>query len=342
MQMNRLTESRGLPPSDDLESAAMQWYVQSTATPLTDTEQAELRRWLAQSPEHAQAYRSADRFCQALDALDGATFEAFPHAPPALAASSTPPADRRRRVAHPWLRHTALAATLAGLLFGVWWTVRTLSPAADYATALGETRTVTLADGSTIDLNTDTAVHVDLSPTGRRISLMKGEAFFTVAADPARPFEVTAGRGRIRALGTAFAVRADGTTTLVSVQEHSVRVSSDRSLQSQDLTVGQQIRLKEDGTIGAVEAYKEDHRLAWRRNRLVFENRPLSHVIAELNRYRRGYIVMLDSTLSPLTVTAIFDTRNPEKALHTIERVLPVRLVRVTDHLIFVLRAPSS
>lgn len=321
----------------------MQWRVQSNATPLTDTEQAELRRWLAQSPEHAQAYRSADRFCQALDALDGVHFEAFPSDSLHPAAPFSAPSTKRYRHAiPPWLRYTALAATLAGLLAGAWWSARTLSPTADYATALGETRTVTLADGSTIDLNTDTAVQVDLSPTGRRISLMRGEAFFKVASDPARPFEVTAGRGRIRALGTAFAVRADGSTMLVSVQEHAVRVSSDQAVQAQDLTVGQQVRLHADGTIGAVEAYNEDHQLAWRRNRLVFENRPLSHVIAELNRYRRGYIVMLDSTLSPLTVTAIFDTRNPERALETIERVLPVRLIRVTDHLILVLRTPSS
>lgn len=310
----------------------MRWRMQSDAKGLTPADVEEFQEWLAESEDHLEAYQSADRFCQALDALPQADLDS-------LGDQDTPTGTRAKRVAARWLRGAALAAAIAGVLAGTWWGIEATRP--DLATATGEMRVVTLGDGSIIEMNTDTAVNVDLSPGQRRVALVSGEAFFRVAPDASRPFEVVIGSWHVTALGTAFNVRKSGSAVTVSVQEHAVRVSSEADALSREIPIGHQVNLSAEG-IGSIHAYDETYQLAWRRHRLVVENQPLQEVIAELNRYRPGYIVPLDSSLQKLTVTAIFDTRNPEKALRTIESVLPVRLFRVTDRFVFVLPASAS
>ena len=131
---------------------------------------------------------------------------------------------------------------------GVW--IR--SATADYHTAVGEQRMVTLEDGSTIQLNTDTAVNVTFSDDNRDIRLLQGEAAFTVARDPDRPFTVRSDSLYAHALGTIFSVRLQENRNSVTVLEHAVQVETSESTTTSPLILkeGQQVSFSQQSRLG--------------------------------------------------------------------------------------------
>ncbi len=201
---------------------------------------------------------------------------------------------------------------------------------------VGEMRALEIADGSTIQLNTDTAIAIDITDRYRRVEIYRGEAFFSVASDRDRPFEVIAGAGRTRALGTAFNVNREART--VAVIEGQVNVSTERNQEALVETVvlgaGQSARLDEDGTISR---HDPDVALqtAWRSGKLVFSDQPLRDVIFELDRYRPGAIVFLSEALAAERFTGVIDLEDTDRALDAIEKTLPVEVIRMTDRLTF-------
>ena len=211
---------------------------------------------------------------------------------PSSRRSPTPRGGRAALGRRRWLQAAAVAAIAAPAAYLVsrpelW---------ADHRTAAGERRTVTLADGSTVELAGASALSVSFGKDPRRLRLVAGEAFFTVAVDPARPFIVEAGEGRTRALGTAFDVKLSGESVTVTVMEHRVEVSTgpDRKV---ELGQGEQVRyVARDLQV----PYRADLRVAdaWRRDRLVFQDAPLGEVVADLERSRGGRIVLTDSALA--------------------------------------------
>ncbi len=176
---------------------------------------------------------------------------------------------------------------------------------------------------------------------GRRLTLHRGEAFFTVAPDTARPFEVTAGNGTIQALGTAFNVRTEPDRVTVTVTEHSIRIKT-LVKQEAEARAGEQISYDQDGRIGQIVSADPSRTLAWQRHRLVFENQPLPNVLEELGRYRSGWIVLRDPSLRRLSVTGVFDTRHPDHILTAIEESLPIRSAKLTDRLILLYQGKTS
>jgi transmembrane sensor len=327
-------------PQETPAEAATRWLVLLQSDDATAEEQREFAEWLAADPRHVIAYQDAQRFWAGLDGLPEQDVRAFD----ALLSSSAAPADEgdsapRRRAGRlaAW-RRTALlaaAAVVAALcLVGI---AETWHLGADYRTATGEQRTVTLSDGSIIHLNTATALSAEFTSDARRLVLHEGEAFFSVAPDPQRPFEVVAGAGTIRALGTAFNVRSDGARVIVTVTEHVVRVSGPTG-PAADVAEGHRFTYGAGGELGPVEAVDPERLLAWRRRRLLFENQPLAEVVAELNRYRAGWIVLRDPSLARLPVTAVFDVNKTGQALKTIEETLPVHTLALTDRLVLLSR----
>ncbi|BCA54547.1 hypothetical protein W02_16870 [Nitrospira sp. KM1] len=233
-----------------------------------------------------------------------------------------------------------MVAAVCGLILGAWYLSDALHWGADYASRTGETRAVSLTDGSTVELNTNSAIKIALTPEKRQITLLAGEAFFAVAPDPQRPFQVIVGQGTIQALGTAFNVRVDAHQTTISVSEHSVQVTSAGQSNSRELSQGNRVRMGDDGKISAVEPYNEQRDLAWRRHRLIFEHQPLTEVLAEMSRYRQGFIIPMDNKLSEETITGVFDTTRIDEALNTIESGLHVKLIRITDRLVLLFSPP--
>ncbi|MBP8116632.1 MAG: FecR family protein [Nitrospira sp.] len=320
------------PERERLASTASEWLVRMESGTITAAERLRFTEWLSSDPAHQEAYRKAERFWHALDQVNPHDIHEFDR----YLTEDAPTTPREH--SHSWRRVTAMAASLllvAGI--GLWLTTAWLL-LGDYRTAVGEQRTVSLADGSIVQLNTDTALSVSLTEQGRRLTLHRGEAFFTVAPDTARPFEVEAGSGTIRALGTAFNVRTGSDRTTVTVTEHSIRIRVGKET-SADVHAGERLRYRPDGRIDQVEEADIDRTLAWRHHRLIFENQPLPEVLAEVARYRSGRLVILrDDSLKTLPVTGSFDTERLDHLLPAIEESLPVRVVTFADRVILLYR----
>lgn len=314
-----------------VSSTASGWLVLLESGEATAEDRHRFAEWLAADPAHSLAYREAERFWVGLDALNQQEVREFDRY---LTEAPATPRKTGHKVPQ---RLAALAASLILVTAIGLWLTTIWHPRGDFRTATGEQQTVTLADGSTVHLNTDSALSVSLTGTARRLTLHRGEAFFTVAPDAARPFEVRAGNGTIRALGTAFNVRADRDRVTVTVTEHSIMVRTTQDV-SAELRAGTRLTYRSDGRLGQIEPVDVARTLAWQRHRLIFENQPLGDVLEEFSRYRSGWIVFRDPSLRTLAVTGSFDTDRLDRLLPTLEESLPIRIVRFTDRLILLYR----
>jgi transmembrane sensor len=206
---------------------------------------------------------------------------------------------------------------------------------ADARTGIGEQRTFPLSDGSEIVLNTQAAVAVRYSDHTRRVDLLAGEAAFRVEKDAGRPFLVHTHDGQVRAVGTEFIVHKTAEAVLVTVTEGVVEVSTsrDRATVPTLVQVGQRVRYNHSG-VGSVEPVDLRVVTAWQRGKLIFEATPLTLVVEEINRYRRGHIVVINSQLAQRLVSGVFDLQRLDAAVTTIERTLPITSTHFTDCLI--------
>lgn len=322
-----MTHSMGTSDPNTLASTASAWLVRMETGTVTADERRLFAEWLSEDPTHPAAYREAEQFWRALDGLSADDIRELDRCLPQESAGAS------TRPILPWKRLSALAASiLLVAAIGAWLAVAWL-PVGDYRTAMGEQRTVALSDGSTVQLNTDSALSITMTDDARRLTLHRGEAFFTVALDSSRPFEVTADHAVIRALGTAFNVRTERDHTTVTVAEHGVKVmlESDASV---DVLAGERIQYHHNQWLGSVEQTDMTRTLAWRRHRLMFDHDPLPVVLAELSRYRSGRLVFLrDPSLNELLVTGSFDTDRLDRFLPALEESLPVRIVSIADRI---------
>jgi len=200
---------------------------------------------------------------------------------------------------------------------------------ADHITDVGERRTVTLADGSMIELGSYSALSVNFSMAARQIVVHRGEALFDVATDAARPFVVEAGDGTAQALGTRFDLKYVDDLVTVAVDKHAVLVRTG-ARPSTRIDEGWQASYIRGGALSPITQADLETTLAWRQDRIIFQDVPLRRVLSELERYRRGRIVLMDSKTGDIPVTAIFSTRQIDNALQTIESTMPVRILRAT------------
>lgn len=316
---------------ETVSSTASGWLVLLESGQATADDRKRFALWLKADPAHAVAYRKTAGFWVGLDTLSTQDV----HELDCHLADDCPATAGESKTF--WRKLPAIAAAMLLVAGASLWLIMVWHPRGDYHTATGEQRTVALADGSGMQLNTDTAVSVTLTKDRRRLIVHRGEAFFTVAPDATRPFEVTAGGGTIRALGTAFNVRTDDDRVTVTVTEHRVRIRTQGNHEA-EARAGEQLIYRSDGRIGQVASADVTRALAWQRHRLIFENQPLSEVLEELARYRSGWIVIRDPSLRALSVTGVFDTDRPGHILTAIEESLPIKPVRLTDQFILLYR----
>src|SRR6266478_8828910 len=201
----------------DEEAAVWVWRMDSAAVAAADRQAFEA--WLRHDPRHRRAAAALSAVWSTLDGLAEAKREekiaTFTH------TAKAPPLH------HPQRRWFAAAAVLAAVAVGAVWLQQGGGESQTWATAVGQQRNVTLADGSTVTLNTNTILETDLRRRTREIYLRKGEAHFTVAHDRARPFLVHAGDSVVRAVGTEFDVRVrDANQIEVIVNEGQVEVQA--------------------------------------------------------------------------------------------------------------------
>lgn len=223
----------------------------------------------------------------------------------------------------------------------------------DFATAVGERSTIALADGSSVVLNTNTRIEVSFEPGLRRVRLLRGQAWFEVAKDPARPFVVQAGEQRVTALGTAFDVRLDEKQDLVQITlvEGRVLVEADAgraSLQSESTYRGTELRTGEQLSIASstAPAIKRLPDLAkvtsWRKGQVIFDDDTLAAALAEVNRYSRMQIVLADPELAALRVSGVFDTGHSQSFIETVTGHYPIRIASQTEDRVILASRESS
>lgn len=303
---------------DILVEEALEWLARLQDAEATAAERAAFEAWLARGPDRLTAWQRALQVWSRAGELEAALRGRRPAGTGAAIAPS-------RRV---WLKAAAAAAVAAAAGAHLLAEPATF---ADHATRIGERRSIALPDGSTVELGSTSALSLDFGPKARRVRLHRGEAYFAVTADPARPFLVEAAAGRIRALGTAFDVKLGGESASVAVVEHAVEVSLDG--EGVRLNAGEQVRYG-NGRLGRIRPADLAQVRAWQRDRLIFQDAPLGAVVADLERWRRGRIVITDDRLEALSVTAVFDVHEIDAALQTIADSLPVRVLRLTDLLV--------
>jgi transmembrane sensor len=185
----------------------------------------------------------------------------------------------------------------------------------------------TLEDGSVVDLNRGAAVEVDFTATERRVTLVRGEANFTVAKDVARPFIVTAGGVAVRAVGTVFNVRLGGAGVEVVVAEGRVQVDAPGGAAqdgAQVLAVGQSavVPLAKVAATPQIVTLTEAQlaaRLAWQPRLLDFTNAPLSEIVADFNRRNPVQLVVGEPALGGLRLSAAFRSDNVEGFVRLME-----------------------
>ena len=199
----------------------------------------------------------------------------------------------------------------------------------DHHTGYGERQTLALSDGSTLQLDANTAVDVEISGTQRRVTVRHGQIHVQVARDPSRPFDVIANGGATRALGTGFNVRRGEHAVDVAVTEHSVRVSHENSALTAQVREGEHLRYSDRGNIGTPVSTDLHTVTAWQRGYLIFDNASLDDVISQMSQYRRGLVIVRDPALKQLRLTGVFRVDDTDALLAALPQSLPVRLRRL-------------
>jgi transmembrane sensor len=270
--------------ADDIEQAAAIWLAREDFG-LTPSERDERDVWLAQSSRHKVAYlqlKAAWGRTERLAALKSPE----PRAPMSRALS--PRSGTVRRLA-------LLAAATVVMFFGssVYLSWRQQSEHS-YATLVGHMRTVQLADGTRMELNTNTHVRTDVNARLRVVTLESGEAYFDVIHDASHPFIVYAGNWRITDLGTKFSVFLDGDDVRVLVREGRVRVDPRRGSAPSRSVVAQAGYAVLARGLETLVLSKPDADIAsdlsWRGGVLEFDHQPLAEVAAQFNRYNAKQI----------------------------------------------------
>jgi len=333
-----------------LSLQAGEWLVKRDRG-LTAAEQDEFFHWLAADPRHAEFLARHQRTWKDFNLLAQWRPEHSSEPNPDLLA-------RPRRFA-PWRIWTAgLAAAAAVTILLYVSTSRTpsLTPgqaAPAVASAQAYERRV-LEDGSVIELNDGAQVEVTYTPAERRIHLVQGEANFTVAKNPLRPFIVRAGGVDVRAVGTIFNVRLDAQSVDVLVTEGKVGV--DDAVRGGSLLVasvpgeaplllaGQEVTVN-SGPITPVPATRVSseqvaRELAWRPHNLEFNSQPLDEVVAEFNRCNHTQLVLADPALARLSIVASFRSDNVEGFVRLLEATADVRAEHRGDREIVLHKAP--
>ncbi|BBU60476.1 sensor [Methylosinus sp. C49] len=288
--------------------AAIEWWTRLDSRAPTPQEREAFVIWLTDDPANREAFEKVCRIWGDLEDLR-----------PLIDAFEVPPPRRTRRVRVAAVL-SGLAITLLSYVFfdDAWIMLR-----AQTRTGVAETRTIRLVDGSRIELGPRSAISLDFDEGKRNVTLLKGEAWFDVAPDAGRPFSVLVARGSVTALGTSFDISTTGERTEITVAQHRVRV----------MTGGPAIIVDEGEQsafgpgVAAVDPYRVqvDHVAAWRRGKLIFDDKPLAEVVSVLGHYLSGYILILDPSIRERRVSGVFDAADPIAAISAIEKALGLR-----------------
>ncbi|MGH8239090.1 MAG: FecR family protein, partial [Steroidobacteraceae bacterium] len=275
--------------------------------------------WRARDSRNAEVFDDVQHFAAHLRSMDGAAADSLV-AQFAPTQQQDPSQDdvglermTRQRGAKPWIWLGAAAATLlVALGGGALWHFDGIRPVPEersYATDIAMNREIVMADGSRLTLGGASRATSVVDAEFRQVHLEAGQAYFEVARDARRPFLVDAGGVTVRAVGTAFDVRAAGAQVAVTVTHGLVRVGAtpvdraDLRAPSIDAAAGQQVVYDSRERTLTISAVDPQHALSWRENRLEFESERLDIVIDNINRYSRTPLRIRDAELGAVLFT---------------------------------------
>jgi transmembrane sensor len=297
-------------PHRQVFEAAASWYVQFQAESPTLAEQKAWQLWIDSDPAHLAAWNQMEQLQRHLGTL-----------PQDLKRRALNNGQHRRQV----LKLLLLAAGTGFVGWNVQQHTSLGNVWADYKTGVGQRRNIALADGSQIQLNTDTAIDVSFDAAQRLIRLRTGEILIqTGKLGDQRPFFVETRDGRIQALGTRFSVHQLAGSTRVGVLEHQV------SVQPGELSTGAIILKAGEGVdfdsrhVGFIHPFKSSE-LAWINGQLIVLDTRLGDVLAELGRYRRG-VLHCDSRARDLRVSGTLRLDSTDAVLANLQASLPINV----------------
>jgi len=318
---------------------ALSWLIARHSGTWTIDNQNAFADWLAADEAHALEYEAMQQLWGEMDAFKIADFPqrqaaldyraATDHRnvvqfPGAVGAGGNPTAKARPPAwARAW-RQTA-AAIAASALLAIGAQTYSQTGVSRYRTAIGEQKSIFLADGSRIALNTDSEISVDIGLFHRSVQLSRGEALFTVSHNPLRPFEVDVGSGKIRDIGTRFNVYRQPDRIDVTVVEGEVNILTPQQTTGQALTAGQSAHFDDQGRIQARATSDPRAATVWEQGKLVFAEQALDQVLTQIARYHAVQFELADPKLRALKVSGTFKTANLQLLLETLEAGFPVK-----------------
>jgi len=317
-------------PTAAMVAKAAEWAAILDDAPVPQAQRDACEAWCREHPLHRLALermRSLDGRFTGLTRLDRQVLRTV--------TARTFPGPRAQRQGL-----SGVLALLVGL--GAWYgadspRVRSLFP--DARTDRGEVRTLALADGSGLVVDTQTALDVRITGGGRQVDLFDGRVLAQVAHDPGRPFTIRTGDGTVTALGTAFSVHRDGRRTLVTVIASRVRACPAAAGDCLELGAGDRALMTQGG-VSRLPPVDPATAAAWTTGWLVVDDQPLTDVLAELNRYRAQPIRFDATGLRDIRVTGSYPLGDTDRALQAMAAALGVRVVPLGDGGVTVLAGP--
>ncbi|SEM90026.1 FecR family protein [Nitrosomonas marina] len=273
-------QSQHTPKDDSLTEEAAAWFLRMQQSNRSDSEQQALEAWLSQSEAHRAEYQQYARLWHNLDYLE--------------------PKPRKK------FRATVAGILVLVLICGIFQWVTQIEEI--IVTAVGEHKRIVLADGTTIDINTNTKLRLALFGFTRTVTIEHGEVLFNTGSERLRAFAVNAGGGVIRDIGTEFNVLTENGETTVAVLEGAVEIT----LEDQDnakaiVHSGKQLSYSGQG-LSDISHTDAETATAWRKNRLIFRDTPLNEAIRQINRYHTRPVRLGEPQLHGHKVSGEFNT----------------------------------
>lgn len=354
------------PDIKTVQTQASQWLAKLDAEQPSAQDLAAFKQWVNAAPDHRQAFEELVEFWDEMNILTQAILPreaaelsagtiAGPSAAQANATAEYRPA-LSRYLAFPRAAFATAFVAMAAIVLT--FALQIGSPTV-YSTAIGEQKTLQLADGSTVQLNTNSTVEVDYSDSTRRLNLTQGEAHFDVAHNPDRPFEVYAGNRLVRAIGTAFTVHVrkidvevivtEGTVEIDQPDEPQLNTNISIAQAPNSATAGADIPVK--ASAGSVLTFSKDliddvevmvgaqlqDQLSWRQGMLVFNSEPLQSVVDEVSRYTDLTIIIPERSAREMKVGGLFKVGDTESLFEALREGFDIHVKEVSSNVVYLI-----
>ncbi|WP_339863468.1 FecR family protein [Paremcibacter congregatus] len=317
-------------PKDDIPVEVFDWFIRIEDGALSPEDIDELKAWIAENPERAIYFPDLDNLWAAFGETD---FQPI---------SNT----NKHKTFSWWSTRKAIGIAAAVVITVVsaltFLPVDTDTKIRTFETATGERHIATLSDGSSLHMNAQTKVIVDYSENERKIVLQQGEAYFSVAKNPARPFIVRSGDLSVRALGTVFNVEhitgQKSTVTLVegAIQVAQLEEDEIRSTAVLNQTGNKAILIENSASQAASDndsgitlmQVNIENAISWRDGKLIFSGEPLSQAIYKLNMHSTHKVILQDTSIGQEPIYGVFSLGDWESAVRAMVKIYPLKAIQ--------------